>query len=41
MENSVGVPAIAAAATTAAAQDNKINNTRKSILCQCRPDRLA
>ena len=35
MENSVGVTAIAPAATTTAAQDNKFNNTRQSILCHC------
>jgi len=36
MENSAGATAIAAAATTTAARD-KINNTRKPILCHCRP----
>jgi hypothetical protein len=41
MENSVGTTAIAAAATTTAAQDNKFNNTRQSILCYFRPNRLA
>jgi hypothetical protein len=41
MENRVGATAVAAAATTTDAQDNKINNTRKSILCLCRPDKLA
>ena len=35
MENSVGVTAIAAAAITTAAQDNKFNNKRQSILCHC------
>jgi len=41
MENSIGATAVAAAATITTAQDNKINNTRKSILCHCRPDMIA
>jgi hypothetical protein len=39
-ENSVASTEIAAAVITTVAQDNKINHTRKSILCHCRPDML-